>query len=252
VQSCLYEGRLRHRRFSPTENTFAYRLFMVYLDLEEMEDAFRCHPLWSVRHPNLADFTRGDHLGDARVPLHTSVRDLIEEQTGNRPSGPVRLLTHFRYFGYRFNPVSFYYAHDAEGTLDTIVAEINNTPWGEQHTYVLSEELNVGTPTHRRYEFDKSFHVSPFMPMDHDYTWRFTDPDERLAIHMDNHDADGRCFDATLTMTRTELSRTSLSRVLIQYPLMTAQVIASIYWQATKLWLKGTPVYDHPATTNGN
>ena len=30
------------------------------------------------------------------------MRDLVESKTGRRPAGPIRLLTHLRYFGYGF------------------------------------------------------------------------------------------------------------------------------------------------------
>lgn len=248
MQSCLYEGRLRHRRFSPTRNAFAYKLFMVYVDLSELETAFDCHPFWSHRGGSLACFTRADHLGDPKTPLHVSVRDLIENQTDTRPEGPIRLLTHFRYFGYRFNPVSFFYCYDLTGSLETIVAEINNTPWQEQHPYVLTPDQNRGSSAHHRYEFGKSFHVSPFMSMNQDYIWQFSTPGPSLSVHMDSLEQGEKCFDATLKMKRRELTTSALTRVLVKYPLMTTSVLASIYWQAARLWWKRTPVYEHPAS----
>lgn len=246
MHSCLYEGRLRHRRFSPTENAFDYNLFMVYVDLDELDTVFDIHPLWSADGANLATFTRDDHIGDPSVPLVESVRSLVAGRTGCRPTGPIRLLTHFRYLGYRFNPVSFFYCYGENEQLETIVAEINNTPWGEQHAYVLTDELNSGPSEHPRYAFGKSFHVSPFMPMDQDYVWRFTKPGQALSVHMENFDETGRCFDATMTMKRTPITQHTLTRVLVQYPAMTAQIVSSIYWQALKLWWKRTPIYDHP------
>ena len=250
MHSCLYEGRLRHRRFSPTQNAFDYRLFMVYGDLSLLEHAFAAHPFWSSKGRNVATFSREDHLGDPAEPLDASVRNLVEKETGLRPSGPIRLLTHFRYFGHRFNPVSFFYCFDRNEQLTNIVAEVNNTPWGEQHPYVLSDTQNHGSADHPRYEFEKAFHVSPYMPMNHSYVWQFSTPGRALSVHMDNLDEDGRCFDATMTMTRHEMTRENLGRVLFRYPLMTIQVVTSIYWQAARLWWKRTPVYDHPGTVS--
>lgn len=252
MHSCLYEGRLRHRRFTPTQNAFDYSLFMVYIDLSELEDACSSHPLWSAKGRNVATFSREDHLGNPADPLDVSVRDLVETEAGLRPDGPIRLLTHFRYFGHRFNPVSFFYCFDHNEQLTNVVAEVNNTPWGEQHPYVLSESQNTGSADHPRYAFNKAFHVSPYMPMNHRYVWQFSTPGRALSVHMDNVDQEGRCFDATMTLTRREMTHQSLSRVLYRYPAMTVQIVASIYWQAFRLWWKRTPIYDHPNTATAN
>ena len=249
MHSCLYEGRLRHRRFAPVDNAFAYPLFMVYLDLAELPTVFADHPLWSADRSNVARFDRRLHLGDADEPLDTCVRDLVAEQSGVVLNGPIRLLTHLSYYGYGFNPVSFYYCFSPDERLEAVVAEINNTPWGEQHPYVLTEALDTGTHRAKCYRFAKDFHVSPFMSMRQDYVWRFNVPGNGLAVHMDNHEEDRHLFDATLTLRRTEISRGALTRVLVRYPWMTARVITAIYWQALKLKLKKCPVHTHPKWT---
>lgn len=247
MESCIYEGTLRHRRFAPAEHGYTYGLFMMYLDLDELPDLFRRRWLWSAERPAPARFRRADHLGDPSQPLSQAVRDLIARTTGIRPLGPIRLLTHLRYFGYGFNPVSFYYCYDRDGRrVETIVAEVNNTPWGEQHPYVLSDSLNEAGPGRKRYQFDKAFHVSPFMDMDVRYDWRFTEPGRHLTIHMDNWQHGARFFDATMTMTRTEITGSALARVLTRHPFMTAKVIGAIYWNALRLWLKRVPLYSHP------
>ena len=131
-KSCLYVGQVRHRRFTPKQHQFSYKLFLVYLDLSELTSVFDRFWLWSIEKTNIATFRRKDHLGDKKLPLDTSVRNHIEDETGRRPQGPIRLLTHLSYFGFRFNPVSFYYCYDEnDEKLEFIVAEVNNTPWGE-------------------------------------------------------------------------------------------------------------------------
>jgi len=246
MQSAIYRGRVRHRRFAPRAHAFGYRLFMMYLDLAELETVFRGRWLWSTRRLALARFRREDHLGDPHVPLDEAVRDLVERDTGRRPTGPIRLLTHLRYFGYGFNPVSFYYCFNASGThVETIVAEVNNTPWGEQHCYVLSESRNEGVARHKRYRFAKDFHVSPFMPMDLGYDWRFSSPAESLNVHM-RLTSETKIFDATLELERLPLTGANLARVLLTFPFVTFKVITAIHWEALRLWLKRVPFHTHP------
>jgi DUF1365 family protein len=247
LKSGIYSGLLRHRRMRPVPHHFSYRLFMMYLDLDELPEVFRGRWFWSVRRPALARFRREDHFGDPGQPLDESVRELVERETGSAPEGPIRMLTHLRYFGHVFNPVSFYYCFDRNDQfVETIVAEVNNTPWGERHCYVLPQSMNRGSGSHARYHPDKVFHVSPFMEMDVDYDWRFNQPGERLTVHMENARQGEKVFDATLNLARREISAGSLARVLVLFPMVTVKVVAGIYWQALRLWLKSVPVHDHP------
>lgn len=259
MKSAIFTGWIRHRRHEPHANAFRYRLFMMYLDLAELPALFDRFWLWSARGPALAWWRRDDHYGargsdhsgpisDHRGPgshLDTAIRDLVAAHGQPRPRGPIRLLTHLRYFGHGFNPVSFYYCFDESGSrVQTIVTEINNTPWGEQHCYVLPCS---GVQRLERFRFGKDFHVSPFMPMDMRYDWRFSQPGERLLVHMESWREGREVFDATLTMRRRPISSTSLAVALLAYPLMTVRVVALIHWQALRLWLKRTPFHPHPA-----
>jgi DUF1365 family protein len=246
--SALYVGRVRHRRFQPRPHDFRYGLFMVYLDLAELDRVFAGRWFWSTRRLALARFRRADYLGDPTLPLDEAVRRCVAEATGQRPTGPIRMLTHLRYFGYVFNPVSFYYVYDADDTrVETIVAEITNTPWKERHSYVLPQSAEAAKPGVHRHRFAKDFHVSPFMPMAQDYDWRFSTPSETLSVHMENLQAGEKVFDATLALERQALNGANLARALLFFPLMTVQVIVGIHWQALRLWLKRTPFHIHPS-----
>jgi len=248
MNSCIYEGTIRHRRFRPRPNMFRYRLFFMFLDLAELPTLFDIHPMWSYERFNIAWFRRRDHFGDTKIPLDQAARDLVEDRLGSRPNGPIRLLTHLRYFGHCFNPASFYYCFDPADTgVETIVVEIHNTPWAERHCYVLGAEQNEHpVKSWRRHRFAKAFHVSPFIDMDIHYDWRFRVPADSLRVHMIDYQGENKLFDASLALSRREITPGSLTRVLVQYPMMTGKVIAMIYWQAFRLVLKGTPFFPHP------
>lgn len=245
LNSCIYEGKVWHHRLSPFTHKFQYRIFQLFLDLEELDHLFRGRVLWSTKRPAIARFHRKDHLGDPSIPLDESVRNYVEETTGERPAGPVRLLTNLRYYGYVMNPVSFYFCYSADGLqVQCIVAEVHNTPWGEEHCYMLTPEVSeTGTLT---FTHSKDFHVSPFLPLDMEYRWRIKLPDESLEISIENYRSGEKVFDASLQMQRFKMTSWNLNSRLIRFPWMTGRIIAAIYWQALKLWWKGATYYPHP------
>jgi hypothetical protein len=247
MHSCIYDGRVKHSRTQPAVHEFSYRLFMMYLDLDELPTLFRKRWFWSTSRPALARFRRSDHLGAEDQPLAESVRKLVEKETGQRPGGPIRLLTNLAYFGYCFNPVSFYYCFAEDGqTVEFIVAEVNNTPWGERDTYVMDCRNKDMTSVSWRFQPVKKMHVSPFMPMELEYNWVLSAPTEQLSVFMANARNGKRFFGATLNLKKTPISGASLARILFRFPFMTARIMLAIYWQALRLWIKRCPVYKHP------
>lgn len=247
--SAIYEGTVRHRRYRDVEHRFTYPLFLMYLDLAELPRLFAGRWLWSVERPAPAWLRRRDFLPEEAAPmLEEAVRDRVERDTGRRPAGPVRLLAHPRYWGYSFNPVSFYYCFEAGGEeIEAVLMEVTNTPWGERHAYVLSRPRAVARSGARLFRGRKSFHVSPFLPMEMEYAWRLTPPGRRLLVHMENFEGGRRVFDATLALTRREITGPALARALALHPFMTARVMAWIHFQALRLWLKGAPFFAHPS-----
>jgi hypothetical protein len=250
MNSCIYEGWVRHRREMPVQHALRYPLFMMYLDLDELDQVFAKRWLWSARHPAPAWFRRGDYFGDPRLTLKEAALREIEASAGMRPEGPVRVLTHLRYWGYSFNPISLYFCFAPDGQdVQAVIAEVRNTPWGERKPYVLTDNL-AGENRHRRqFRFAKQLHVSPFMEMAVIYHMHLTVPGETLTVHIANETPAGKHFDATMSLKRKPIAAASLAGVLARFPWMTATVIAGIHWEALKLWWKGVPYVPRPGVT---
>lgn len=262
LDSALYRGWVRHRRFTPKAHAFRYPMFMFYLNLDELEDALSRHWYTSLERRNLVSFRREDYFeGQSATPpnLKTAViaRVQAEFQGRGEPVPDIHhvcLLTHLRLFGFVFNPVSFYYCFDAAQKLCAILAEITNTPWGERHAYLLPIGSSAPTMQYQNrganrhcFSFDKAFHVSPFNPMNMRYQWNFSEPEQTLRLHMDNlmQTDHTKHFDATLCLERQPLHE-NLAPTLIRFPWLTVKVVIGIYWQALRLKLKGVPFYEHP------
>jgi uncharacterized protein len=246
--SCAYEGWVRHRRHGGVAHELTAKLFMFYLDLDELPELFDRYRLASARHRAIAEFRRSDHLGDPARPLSEEIRELVAARTGARPPGPIRLLTNLRYFGHCFNPVSYYYCFDAHAVrVDTIVAEVTNTPWGERHAYVLTPTAGRPGGSIMCGRFGKEFHVSPFMGMDHTYAWRMTEPGERLIVHIDSEQDEQIVFDATLSLERRPLSPARLRRLLARHPVLTLRIVRQIYSHGLRLRVKGARYFPNPS-----
>jgi hypothetical protein len=245
THSCLYRGEVVHRRADGVLHDFRYRLYYVYLDLDEWAVAFRGRWFWSTRRIAPAWFRRRDYLGPATVPLKQAVLDVVERQLGRRPDGAVRMLSQPRTFGLSFNPVTFYYCFSAGGQLECVLAEITNTPWGERHQYVVGDR-DRGAAGELRAAFAKQFHVSPFQPMDQTYDWVFSVPGEELRVAMANRRAGAVVFTAALALRRQPLTGKAMAAALLRHPWITAKVLLGIHWQALRLWRRGATFHVHP------
>jgi hypothetical protein len=250
LNSRLCQGWIRHRRYLPKPQHFSYPIFMSWLDLAELEAVMALSPFWSLERFNLVSFYRRDYLGAAEQDLSSAVISRIRDHNGEQFSGRICLLTHLRFLGFCYNPVSFYFCFpEGEASPRYILAEINNTPWNERHCYVLDTQENPLQSAHNQhweFEFDKAFHVSPFMPMAQQYRWQFSLHETDLTIHMELLEDNVSCFDATLQLKTQELNGAVMRNAPLRLPFMTLSVVVSIYWQALRLWLKGIPYHNHP------
>jgi uncharacterized protein len=241
--SAIYTGTIRHRRAEPRQE-FTHRMALAYVDLDELPSLLEGRLL--RRGLGALRFRRRDYLGPAWLPLDVAVRDRVAALSGQRPVGPVRLLTQLRAFGLCFNPVSFYYCFEAgaDGELHSVLAEVTNTPWGERHSYLLAAGTEGSAV--RRGRFAKELHVSPFMGMDHVYNARASRPGASLSVHIESHRDGELAFDATLAMRRQPFTRAVVARMTARHPAATARVLALIYAHAVGLKLAGARVHRHP------
>lgn len=255
MNSQWLEGSVRHRRKYPVQHEFEYSTGMLALDVDEWNQVTEISPLFSLERFNWLSLKRKDYFRPEAGPLSSALRDYVAEATGWRPDGTIELVTHPRYFGYVFNPVSFYFCYSAgaapgEGAVPrVIVAQITNTPWHERHAYCLETsgaEPNDAGWLSEQFGFSKRFHVSPFNGMEQHYQWTFSFRGPDLRIHMNVLEEGKKHFDATVVVHRTPLTRKEVHRSLRKFPLEAIKVSAGIYWHALKLKLKGAPFYTHP------
>jgi uncharacterized protein len=253
LASAIYHGYVRHRRFGARKRIFTYKVFMVYLDLQELNQVFAQSRYWSNKHFGLAWLRKKDFLNGSEQPLYDSIADIVEQHQGKRPTGPIRMLTNLRYFGFIINPITCYYCFDNSGEqLQTVVAEVTNTPWRQRCHYVLDVSPTEPSKKYNRQQLDfaKVMYVSPFQTMDLVYRWRGKKPANRLLVHVDVLQKEQRIFDASLVLSRVPMDKKNMNYYIMRYPWMTLKVFAAIYWQAVILWLKKFTYY--PNTTIGN
>lgn len=273
MRSRIFEGKVFHSRKTPVKNRFTFRTYFLYLDLDELDRVFKKSFLYSVRRPAFARFRYTDHLIHADFESSNSFKaevvQVLRDNGITREVSSIRLLTQLRYFGFAMNPVSFYFCFGPDGrSIEAIIAEVNNTPWGEQHLYVIDANLATkrvfsesGTSLTAK-GIEKEFHVSPFMEIDMKYDMRFSiegnqkgtfseEPygeNSTLAVSMSNIQHGKNIFHVAMKLKSKPITSRSLVNVLFSYPMISWKIFAGIYWQAAKLYWKRCPFVAHPGT----
>ncbi len=244
-QSALYTAQVMHNRLAPKKHRFSYRVFMFWLDIDEIEkEAGRLY-LFGLRRGNVFRFVHADHFkykkGDQRnaQSVREKLNAWLQQQGIQEMPHRVMLLTHVRLFGYVFNPVSFYFCYDEDGNCTRVVTEVSNT-FGEMKLFLVNTKEKEGFLQ----EDTKYFYVSPFTEMDDRFVFRYAIPAERLQLRIDTlNNAGERYFISTLSGNRKTLSDFRLLWYVCRFPLITLQVMGAIHWHAFRLWLKKLPFH---------
>ncbi|MCX6978451.1 MAG: DUF1365 domain-containing protein [Verrucomicrobia bacterium] len=243
MNSAIYECRVMHHRLSPKEHQFRYEIFLLALDLDELDLLAKHLPFFSHNRRNIYEFRDRDHL---TLPGHESaslkenlLAYLHEHHLTFPPDGKIQLITLPRVFGYIFNPVSFYFCTTSAGLPLYAVVQVGNT-FGEIKPYLIPAPT---TDRSFRQITPKHFYVSPFSPLDLDFDFHLRLPNEKLEIHI-NDLADGRPILVTsLLGNRLPLTNARLAWFTLKYPFITLKVITLIHWHAFRLWTKRLPWY---------
>lgn len=259
-----------HARFAPKAHRFVYRIFLFALDLDELATLHRQLRFFSFGRRNLYSFREQDYL-PTHEPIHSagptpppaalhsplSLKSRVVAHLASRgidlTGGRVLLVSLPRVLGYLFNPVSFYFCYDRNGTPVAALAEVTNT-FKEMKSYLLGPETGssshsdlpspipeAGRDTTFRLRTPKHFYVSPFSDVDVAFDFQLRTPGERLSVQIDDYVGTARTLTSSLTGPRQPLTDTRLAWFTLKYPLITLKVIGLIHWHALRLWLKNVP-----------
>ncbi|WP_028603464.1 DUF1365 domain-containing protein [Ottowia thiooxydans] len=233
-------GHVWHRRLRPVEHSFRYPGYFLMLPMRSLR--LQADAVLKRNRRGWISFHDTDH-GEGGADALAWFEHLLETEGISDADGEVWLHTFPRVLGYVFKPVSFWYAHRADGTLAAVLVEVNNT-FGERHAYLLAgPSLDWGLEQ----SAVKQFHVSPFCEVRGEYRFRFEYGDGRILARVDLHDDQGPLLQTSVGGVLEALNSTSVRRAFFGTPLMTLGVIARIHWQALRLWAKRVPFHGKPS-----
>ena len=243
-KSAIYHGNIIHRRFSPKAHSFDYSLYMLALDLDDVQNKEGLG-IFGFSWFNPLRFMEKDYLKGEPNRLCERIRNKVHVLSGHSDISKIVMLVQVRCFGIYFSPANFYFCYDKDDNCTQMLAEVSNTPWNERHYYLvnlLSEKPDKIT--------NKVFQVSPFMDLAMSYFWHVKPPsstEDKLLVKIENKTIDKdtgeiiKLFDASLVLKKRAFTKKILFAIWCQLPVMTVKVVLGIYWQALKLFVKRVP-----------
>jgi DUF1365 family protein len=234
----LYPGEVMHARMKPFGHRFVYSVFSLLVDVDRLAELGRRSRLLGVNRGGPASFWESDHVEREGETIRQHADRLLAEAGLERPAQRILLLAYPRIFGYVFNPISVYFAYDADDTLLALIYAVRNT-FGERHAYVAPIRPGDISPAGVRQSRTKIFHVSPFIDMGARYDFRILPPGKTVRLRIHESENGEPLLAATFTGDARPVSSSALASCLLKFPLMTWKIMAGIHWEALKLWLKG-------------
>lgn len=234
-------GQTYHGRKGKVENAFRYSVDYVILDAEAEVSTPR---LFARNGRGMTSLHDIDHGGAPKQGRGAAwVRDVLAQYQIQGVT-QIELLAQPRVLGHVFNPVSFWLCRREDGALIAVISEVTNT-YGDRHSYLCHHPDMAEITRSDQLHATKLMHVSPFQPVEGDYTFRFDITDTRIGVWINYGRATGGLI-ATLTGKRAPLSNTGILRSMLRRPLGARRVLALIHWQALKLWIKGALFRSRP------
>jgi uncharacterized protein len=250
----IHFGDVIHHRFSP-ENLFRYPTFYLRIPMRSKKmdpHLFQKSGIGNNRFSWISFYDK-DH-GDQNVYGLDWIEHILAQAQLNDVDGEIWLHTFPRVLGFVFNPVSFWFCHQASGELKAIVAEVNNT-FGERHTYLLRPSNATSLSWGQELFTEKIFHVSPFFDVIGQYRFRFMQQSSDLenpkyVSRIDYFQNNVHTLMTSISGTEYPLNNATKWKAILRFPFLTMSVVLKIHWQAVKLWFKGAKFYKKPKPPN--
>lgn len=240
VHSCLYEGTVVHKRLSPHQHGFSYRVFSLCLDVDEIDALDRSRQLFSRARRNLLTFHDTDFGAPGTASVGEKVRHLLNEAGLSQFGARIELVCYPRLLGYVFNPLSVYFCRDDADRLGAIIYEVTNT-FRERKSYVIPTDIG-GDGAAIAQSCAKELYVSPFTAADGSYGFHGTPPAERIVIGVNVRESGRPVLKTHFRGVRRAFDDRTIASLVARHPLMTLKVFGAIHVEAARLWAKGVPL----------
>ena len=250
----LFTGRVAHVRHVAPSNRFAYRIWMLSVDLDRLDEIAAASRLFRRRRFAAVTLHEADHGPRDGTPLRPWITAQLQAAGMADAAARIHFMCIPRLLGFAFNPIAFFFCHDAEGRLRAVLHQVKNT-FGDQHAYLMPVAAARAPGSLVRQTASKRLHVSPFFDMQGGYRFSFVAPDFNadatgFALSIRYGTANERRLTASMRLSGAKMTDAALLRAIGAMPLMPLKVVAAIHAQAIRLWWRGARFHRAPPAPN--